>query len=307
MPVLPLRNRVRTRGNRAQVAVKTEPSFARNLSTRAASLLSILGWSLLGVAGQFVFNETASAQEEPITPENYEREELGVNEYTTPSIARIFQQLDQLRPLPFEQLRRQLPETTAISREQNGLIFGGLIADGFLLVEAQRKNLVEDFGRILLRQARGLSVADRVLRHSASLTELARRGDWTAVRQELIATQADVEGAMMELRDQKMAHLISLGGWLRGLEISAGAVARNFSPVRAKVLAQPDLLEYFTAELRTLAPATVQTPLFQQIRTGVKAVRATLSKPGELTLADVQTVHGQARELNTAIRTIGNH
>jgi hypothetical protein len=269
--------------------------------------LSILGWSLLGVAGQFVFNETASAQEEPITPENYEREELGVNEYTTPSIARIFQQLDQLRPLPFEQLRRQLPETTATSREQNGLIFGGLIADGFLLVEAQRKNLVEDFGRILLRQARGLSVADRVLRHSASLTELARRGDWTAVRQELIATQADVEGAMMELRDQKMAHLISLGGWLRGLEISAGAVARNFSPVRAKVLAQPDLLEYFTAELRTLAPATVQTTLFQQIRTGVKAVRATLSKPGELTLADVQTVHGQARELNTAIRTIGNH
>ena len=41
------------------------------------------------------------AQEEPITEQGYEREELGVNVYTAPSITRIFQQLDELRPLPF--------------------------------------------------------------------------------------------------------------------------------------------------------------------------------------------------------------
>src|SRR5438132_591759 len=83
--------------------------------------------------------------------------------------------------------------------------------------------------------------ADSAMRHSASLTELGRRGDWAAVRNELIATQADVEQAMIEQHDQKLAHLISLGGWLRGLEISSGAVTENFSAHRAKVLAQPDL------------------------------------------------------------------
>jgi hypothetical protein len=35
--------------------------------------------------------------------------------------------------------------------------------------------------------------------------------------------------ALVALRDQKMAHLISLGGWLRGLEISAAAVDRGSS------------------------------------------------------------------------------
>ena len=40
-------------------------------------------------------------QEKPLTPEEYEREEPGVNVYTVPSIERIFQQLDALRPLPF--------------------------------------------------------------------------------------------------------------------------------------------------------------------------------------------------------------
>src|SRR5205814_8106055 len=136
----------------------------------------------------------------------------------------------------------------AAGRERKGLIFGGLIADGFLIVEAERKNLVENFGRVLLEQARALGVGDRVMRHSASLTELGRRGEWQQVRQELIGTQADVEQAMVELHDEKMAHLISLGGWLRGLEISACAVDMAFASHGATVLTQPDPVDYFCAE-----------------------------------------------------------
>ncbi len=92
------------------------------------------------------------------------------------------------------------PKRSPPSREQKGLIFGGLIVDGFLVVEAERRNAVDDLGRVLMREARGLGAADRVMRHSASLTELGRRGDWLAVGKELIATQADVEQATIELR-----------------------------------------------------------------------------------------------------------
>ncbi len=105
---------------------------------------------------------TVSTEEEPLGDEEHERDELGVNSYTAPSIARIFQQLDQLKPLPFDQLKRDFPPQISASREQRGLIFGGLIADGFLMVEAERKNIVEDFGRVLMREARGLGVADCV-------------------------------------------------------------------------------------------------------------------------------------------------
>ena len=90
-------------------------------------------------------------------------------------------------------------------------------------------------------------------RHSASLADIARRSEWLAVRKELIATQADVEHAMIELRDQKMAHLISLGGWLRGLEISTAAIELDFSPQQAKVLAQQDLVDHFAEELENTA------------------------------------------------------
>ena len=179
-------------------------------------------------------------------PREHEREELGINPYTAPSVAEIFQQLDDLKPLPYEQLKREFPQAAHASREQMGMVFGGLVADGFLIVEAQKSNLVEDLGRVLLRQARSLGVGDRVMRHSASLTELGKKGNWPAVRHELIATQQDVEQAMTDLRDQKMAHLISLGGWLRGLEICAGAVETNYTTDRAAALSKPYELSFTT-------------------------------------------------------------
>jgi len=166
-------------------------------------------------------------QEPTENPAEHEREELGVNPYTAPSVAEIFQQLDDLKPLPFDQLKRDFPQAAHASREQMGMVFGGLVADGFLIVEAQKKNLVDDLGKVLLRQARSLGVGARVMRHSASLTELGKKGDSPAVRRELISTQQEVEQSMTELRDQKMAQLISLGGWVRGLEICAGAFEGN--------------------------------------------------------------------------------
>src|SRR5436853_7934688 len=253
----------------------------------------------LGVALIICTSRLALSAEEP---REHEREELGVNPYTAPSVAEIFQQLDDLKPLPYEQLKRDFPQATHASREQMGMVFGGLVADGFLIVEAKRSNLVEDLGRILLRQARSLGVGDRVMRHSASLTELGKKGDSAAVRKELISTQQDVEEAMTELKDQKMAHLISLGGWLRGLEICAGAVESNYTPDRAAVLWQRDLINYFAEEMKTLPPTIAHKPLFEKVRLGVNAIRDLLNRaPEKLSLDDVKALHTQARELNAII------
>lgn len=265
------------------------------------STMSILLFSII-IAATLTCGRT-QAEEPPPDSEEHEFEELGVNRYTAPSIAQIFRQLDELKPLPFDQLKRDTPPTTAASREQKGLMFGQLIADGFLLVEAERKNLIENYGRVLMQHARALGVGDRVMRHSASLTELGRRGEWPRMRQELITTQSDVEQAMVELRDEKMAHLISLGGWLRGLEICAGAVELDFSPQRAKVLAQPDLASYFANELNTLPPTLVKAPLFEKIRAGMNALQPVLNKaPTTMSRGDIGLIRVRARELNDAIR-----
>lgn len=244
----------------------------------------------------------ARGQDQPPESDEHQFEELGVNRYTAPSIARIFQQLDELKPLPFDQVKRDLPRPIAAGREQKALIFGGLIADGFLLVASERKNLIENYGRVLLQQARALGVGDRVTRHSASLIELGQRGNWVRMRSELIQTQIDVEQAMVDLRDEKIAHLISLGGWLRGLEICAAAVVSNFSSERAKLLAQPDLADYFAQELTTLRPGIAHQPLFEKLRSGTNALKPVLEEsPEKITADDVRAIETQAHDLNTAV------
>ena len=249
------------------------------------------------------FANLGTIAEEPPTGEEHELEELGVNRYTAPSIAQVFKQLDDLKPLPFDELRRDLPHVAGASRERAGLIFGELIADGFLIVGAEKKNLIDDFGRVLMQHARALGVGDRVMRHSASLTELGRRGEWPRMRQELITTQTDVEAAMINLRDEKMAHLISLGGWLRGLEICAFTVEHDFSPERAAVLSRPDLANYFENELKTLPPGVADKPLLEKIRADIQKMEPLLNQPAKnVSRADISAIRLKANELNTAIR-----
>ena len=243
------------------------------------------------------------AQETTGTPDDHQREELGVNPYTAPEVDEVFQQLDDVKPLPFDKLKRDLPQPGRAGREQMGLLFGGMVADGFLIVASEKKSLIDELGRVLLRQAKSLGVGERVIRHSASLTELGKRGDWPAMRKELTDTQADVERAMIELKDQKMAHFVSLGGWLRGLEISAGTVDADYSPERARGLWQRDLINYYAEEMKTLPPALAHDPLFAKVRSAVEAIRVILDKapPDSMSHEEVSALHEQARQVNLAI------
>jgi hypothetical protein len=289
----------------SQMQTATRPRMITP-APRAVRLLSVALLASL-LAPSFPAQSANPGEEKRDRSEGHEMEELGVNPFTAPSVADIFQQLDDLKPLPFDQLKRDFPQAVRSGREQMALVFGGLIADGFLIVECRKQNLVEDLGRVLLRQARSLGVGDRVMRHSASLTELGRRGEWSAVRRELIATQSDVERAMTALRDQKMAHFISLGGWLRGLEIASIAVESKYTTERAATLWQRDLINYFAEEMKTLPPAVAQTGLFEKLRRGIEEIRHLLNQaaPDSMSLEEVKALHAQAQQLNQLIVTEG--
>jgi hypothetical protein len=117
---------VRLLAKMAVLARKKHPGIAQ----QARMLCSL---SIFVIGGATGLATRAMAQEEPITQQGYEREELGLNAYTAPSIARIFQLLDELRPLRLEQLQREFPNASPGSREQKGSVFGGFVADGFLI------------------------------------------------------------------------------------------------------------------------------------------------------------------------------
>src|SRR6186713_1007993 len=121
------------------------------------------------------------------------REEFGVNEFTTPSIRKIFDALDALGTLPYDQLKRPINDKAPSDRVLIALGLGTLIGDGFLVVQCEKIEEMENVGHALLKYAKALGAGVRINKHSQSLLENSLKGDWDKLRAELASTQADVE------------------------------------------------------------------------------------------------------------------
>ncbi len=258
--------------------------------------------SLLLLAWRTVCPLNAQDSQEELYRDPHYREELGVNEFTAPSIEKLFGMLDSLKPIPASELIR-IPQPVRIdNRIQLALSFGSLIAEGFLAVEAQNAAVIHLLGRELLRRAKGLGVEARLTRHSKQLLALAEKGRWNALRNELIITQNDVERAMLDLRDEELAHFVSLGGWIRGLEVAATCVARNFTPERAVKLNQSDVLDYYLSRLTALAPMVQSSHLVAKIIGNLKDIQRQLA----LQPSAVQIMSAVQTEANELVELINS-
>ncbi len=261
------------------------------------------------IVGAFIWTPSLSlcADEEEINADDLEailaddhaREELGVNVFTAPSIARLLKDIESLRPIPYSKIRRAAPTRVSSDRAQIALTMGALIAQGFALVDSENIGDLEDLARSLLRHARGLSVLEEVIPRASSLVELGLAGDWSGLREELTAAQTDAEKAMLALRDEEIAHLISTGGWLRGLEIVSETILQNYSPERAEMLRKVELLDYFYDRLASLHPDSQKAPTVRVALPLVAKIRGVLAKDEStpLTIEDLTVVRDASREI----------
>jgi hypothetical protein len=205
--------------------------------------------------------------------EDFMREESGVNEVTAPSIEQILKDLSGFHPVPIEVIEANPRDAVYENRLQTSLHFGALVADGFMLTIAERSKDVQDIGRALIRQSRALGVGDRLTKRSKSLFEYSEKGDWPKMREELVRTQSDVEKSMIDLHDEQMAHMISLGGWLRGFQLSANSCAQSYTPDKALVLGRVEIMDYFIDRLDTLHPRLKKTEFVSTITSKIKTLR----------------------------------
>ncbi|MDP3850268.1 MAG: hypothetical protein Q8Q59_07185 [Luteolibacter sp.] len=210
------------------------------------------------------------------------REELAVNEFTAPSISKLFDTLQFLMPLPLLETELKLSERMPLDRADLAIELGFLIADGFLVVQAEQLEKVEDLATKLTKYGKALGAGDRVNRHAASLLDSAKRKDVAQLKKELSSTQRDVETELVILKDADLAHLISLGGWIRALHVSAVAVDKQFSPERARKVMREDIADYYTESVAGLEPRISERPNYLAMRNLLAGLRAEMVlKDGE--------------------------
>lgn len=235
------------------------------------------------------------------------RGELGINNYTAPSIRKIFEQLEGLPPIPESKALRARPEKLPTDRCSLGLQMGFLLADGFIAVQCGKMNDIKPIALDLSRFGKAMGVGDKVNAHAASLLENAEKGQMAEFKENLAVTQSDVNAELASLKDSDIAHIIALGGWIRALDASCAALDAQFSPEQAKTVFYPDAPEYFDEILACASPEMSKRCNIARIRELLQALaREMRLKPGELPdRKRLETIGKTTGEL--VVEAVGQH
>jgi len=236
---------------------------------------------------------------EDVLGDEHVREEFGVNPFTTPSIRKLFDMLNNVGKLRYDDLKRPFTDKTPSDRVIVSMGLGTLIADGFLIVQCERVDEMETVGRAMIKYGKALGAGTRMNKHTGSLFEYSLKGNWQDLRVELAKTQADVEAEMVMLRDVDMAHLISLGGWLRALEIATKSINDNYAEEKTRQLTRRDIAEYYMMSLDSLHPSVMKNVSLQELRKGLHGMLPLLDVPEGKSLSkeEVKTLYEKASAL----------
>lgn len=177
-----------------------------------------------------------------------------VEDVVVPLPGEIFAVLDKLGDPNWRAEIRSESQPQVRDRSQAALLLGTVVANGFIAVQARDAEEVRSVGREVLRLSEALGVRDSVMPHCAAIMDQADARNWREVKIELDKAQQNVRQAMQELRDEQLAQLVSLGGWLRGTEALTSIVGKDYSKDGAELLHQPDLLQYFIERLEAMPP-----------------------------------------------------
>lgn len=220
--------------------------------------------------------------EEPPQKINVEQFSKRVDDVVVPVPSEIFNALNKLGGnLNWAGEVRKDPTASPHGGEpQIALLLGTVIANGFIAVQAQDPTKVKEIGRRVLTLSQSLGVRDAVLAHCSSIIDAADRSDWSAVRGELDKAQSSVRSAMNRLNSKDQSELISIGGWLRGTEALTSLVKGAYTPERAELLHQPELLNTFERQISGMSPRVKGNASVVGLQKGLGELRPLISVPG---------------------------
>ena len=230
-----------------------------------------------------------------------------IEDVVVPIPSEIFAVLDKLgRPNwsvvehPMSGVAQPLGEQPQIA-----LQLGGVIAEGFIAVEAEDANEVKQIGKSVLNLAKALGVEGQVKARALAITDAGDRKNWNEVRLELDKALDDVKRAMAKLNSEALSQLVSLGGWLRGTEALTAVVGKAYTKDGADLLHQPVLLDYFEKRLASLKPKYKANSVVIKVNKGVLDIRPLvgLGTDSEISEKSVKEINAIAADLMHAINS----
>jgi hypothetical protein len=196
-----------------------------------------------------------------------------VDDVIVPVPSEVFSVLDKLGEPNWRAEMRPLDLPNTTDRTRLSLMFGLVIAEGFVAVQAEDKDEVQDIGHEVLDLAAALGLTKAVRPHAQAILDAADKNDWATIRREFDRTQKTVRDTMEQMKDADLSQCVSMGGWLRGTASVTSVVNKNFSADRAELLNQPMLVEHFITAIGRMAADKRQHPAVDSIGKGLRTIQ----------------------------------
>ena len=224
---------------------------------------------------------------------------------TIPTPAETMAALSKVAKPNWQSRYRPPISTTFPSRAQIALNIGGLIADGYIAVEAEDAQQVKNTGKDIIALAKSLAVSESVIARGNSIFEFAERNEWNTLKEELEATQNEVKLSLEQQHDSDLVCLVTLGAWLRGTEILSGWIAENYTPAAAKLLRQPEIVALMRTKLEALPAKAKEDSLVVELIAGLPELEQQVSFSSDKipTQDDVKAIKETSSKLMRRIST----
>ena len=159
------------------------------------------------------------------------------------------------------------------TRPQVAANLGIVIADAYMAIEARDGLYSQSMTQDLLTLASALGMSQAQLARGQSLLRFATEGEWPVLRTELEAMENEIKTALVQQRDAPLVDVISLGCWLRALQIASGSVRDAYTPERAAIMRQPELLFWLDERAGALPTRVAQEKVVERLRECIREIK----------------------------------
>ena len=282
------------KGTKKELGELSEIHIGNFAGTRIISaMIRLAGLGVMVLAGGIL---VAVGAETGRLPADQLTKAARTDSLTIPTPGELFTALEKSGKINWAgQYRGPIPVTYS-NRAQIALNLGGLIADGFIAVEAKDGQQVKNIGSDIIKLAKALGVSEKLLGRGSSINDFAENNEWDTLQEELEATQNEVKSSMQSHSDQDLVILVTLGGWIRGTQVVTSAIVQNYNDQSAKVLRQPALVHFMQSKINEMSPELRDEPLVKNVSNELTQIEKLVSAPDGKT-PDVE----QVRKVNQAV------
>jgi len=192
--------------------------------------------------------------------------------YVPPS-ALVFHNLDSLSKaqVNWKALPTFNKKSSYTNKYTTALNLGTRICDAFVAIQGKDQNKFADMATTVAGLSGKLN-ANIEQSLNDKMFALVKQGKWTEVRSMLDDQQTTVKEKLNRL-DKDAAILVTIGGWLEGLNVVTKSLASNYTADATGIIRNPKLVEYLIGEVNGLSATAKGNDLVKTITTKLGEIK----------------------------------